>query len=245
MRTTLRSSVSQGQGTITDNDATPKLSVNDVTVTEGTGGTTEAEFTVTLSAVSGLPVSVKYATANNTAVAPADFVATSGQLLNFAPGETTKTFRIAVAGDARDELNETFFINLSAASNATIADSRGIGTILDDDATPTLSINDVTVTEGTGLTVNAIFTVTLSAASNLSVSFTYATANGTALSSRDYTTSSRTLTFAPGETTKTFSVSILGDSVRESSESLFVNLTNAVNALFTDSQGLATILDND
>ena len=55
-------------------------------------------------------------TANRTAVAPADFTSASGQLLNFAPGETIKTFRIVVAGDARDELNEAFFINLSAAS---------------------------------------------------------------------------------------------------------------------------------
>ncbi len=238
-------SVSQGQGTITDNDPKPSLSINDVTVTEGTGSVVEAEFTVRLFAVSGLPVSVKYATANSTAVAPADFAATSGQLLNFAPGETIKTFRIAVAGDARDELNETFFINLSAASNATIADSRGIGTILDDDATPTLSINDVTVTEGTGGAVNAIFTVTLSAASNLPVSVRCSTANDTALSSRDYTATSRLVTFAPGETTKTISISILGDSAKESSESLFVNLTNAFNALFADNQGLGTILDND
>lgn len=237
--------VSQGQGTITDNDATPRLSINDVTVTEGTGSNTEAEFTVTLSAPSGLPVSVKCATANNTAVAPADFAATSGQSLAFAPGETTKTFRIAVAGDARDELNERFFINLSAASNATIADNRGVGTISDDDATPTLSINDVTITEGTGSSVNAVFTVTLSAASNLPVSVTYATANATAINSRDYTASSRRLTFAPGEATKTFLVPILGDAVREPSESLFVNLTNALNTLFADGQGLATILDND
>ena len=150
-----------GLGTITDDDPLPTLSVNDVTVTEGDTGTVNAVFTVTLAQASGLGVSVDYATANNTAIAPADYTAASGTL-TFAAGETTKTVTVLVNGDTLDEANETFFVNLSNPSNATIADGQGVGTITDDDAPSTLTINDVSVIEGdTGTTV-ATFTVSLS-----------------------------------------------------------------------------------
>ena len=96
-----------GVGTITDDDSPPAISVDDVAVTEGDAGTTSATFTVGLSQPSGLAVSVDYATANGTAVAPADYAATSGTL-NFAPGQTTKQVTVLVQGDLLDEANETF-----------------------------------------------------------------------------------------------------------------------------------------
>ncbi len=75
-----------------------------------------------------------------------DFSATSGPL-NFAAGETTKTVTVQVNGDELDEINETYFLNLAAPTNATIADGQGIGTITDDDGIPELSIIDHVVTE--------------------------------------------------------------------------------------------------
>jgi large repetitive protein len=113
-----------------------------------------------------------------------------------------------LVGDLLDEVNETFFVNLSSATNATIADNQGVGTITDDDATPSLTINDVTVTEGNTGSTNATFTVTLSAASGQAVTVDFATANNTALAPGDYTAASGTLTFAAGETTKTITVSV-------------------------------------
>ena len=68
-------------------------------------------------------------------------------------------------GDALDEINETFFVDLSSATNATIADRQAVGTITDDDAPPTVSVGDVTVTEGDAGTATATFTVTLNAPS--------------------------------------------------------------------------------
>jgi len=133
-------------GTITVRDATPSLAINDVTVTEGNSGTVNAAFTVGLSAPSGRTVTVSYATANGTATAPDDYTAIAATTLTFTPGQTSKTVTVAVKGDALDEANETFQVNLSAATNATIADGQGIGTITDDDPTPSLAINDVTVT---------------------------------------------------------------------------------------------------
>ena len=133
-----------------------------MTVTEGNSGTVDATFTVSLDAPAAAAVTVDYATADGTADrAGATTLAASGTL-TFAAGQTTKT--VTVLGQRRplDEANETFFVNLSNPANATIADGQGIGTITDDDPPPTISVNDVTVTEGNAGTVNATFTVTLS-----------------------------------------------------------------------------------
>ncbi|MEY2475791.1 MAG: large repetitive protein [Actinomycetota bacterium] len=236
-----------GTGTITDNDAAPTLSVNDVTVTEGNSGTTNATFTVTLSAASGNTVVVDYATTDGTASAPSDYTATGGSL-TFTPGQTTRTFNVAVSGDTRDEANETFNVTLSNPTNATIADAQGVGTITDDDATPGLAINDVTVDEGNSGTAPATFTVTLSAPSNLPVTVHYATANGdapAATAPSDYTSTSGDLTFAPGETSKTIAVSVVGDTTDEPNETFKVLLTAPTNATVTDGTGIGTITDDD
>ncbi len=127
---------------------TPALSIGDVSVTEGNSGTSTATFTVTLSAAASSAVTVNYATANGTATAGSDYVAASGTL-TFAAGTTTRTLPVTVNGDTTGEANETFHVNLSAASGATLADAQGIGTIVNDDSVPTLSINDISATEGT------------------------------------------------------------------------------------------------
>jgi len=109
---------------------------------------------------------------------------------------------------------------------------------------PTLSINSVAALEGAG---RLTFTVTLSAASTSSVSVRFATANGTATSGRngDYSAASGTLTFNPGETTKTVSVSITNDSTVETDETFFVNLSSASGANIAISSGTGTILNDD
>src|SRR5262249_40580046 len=124
----------------------PTLSINNVTVTEGNSGTTNAVFTVSLSAASSNAVTVAYATANGTATAGSDYVGASG-VLTFAAGTTSKMVTVTVNGDTTVEPNETFAVNLSSPVNATIADAQGVGTITNDDAapTPTLSIGNVTV----------------------------------------------------------------------------------------------------
>ena len=101
--------------------------------------------------------------------------------------------------------NETFVVNLSNPTSATIADGQGLGTIVDNDSpppppaqVPTLSINDVTVAERNGGTTGATFTVSLSAASSQPVTVNFATANGTATAGNDYQTASGALTFVPG-----------------------------------------------
>ncbi len=187
----------------------PTLSISDVTLTEGNSGTKNAMFTVTLSTASTQQVTVAFATANGTATAGQDYTAQSGTL-TFAPNATSQTISVVVAGDTTVEPDETFFVNLSAPVNATIADAQGVGTIQNDDL-PSLSINDVTVTEGNTGTTNATFTVTLSAASSQQVTVGYATADGTATTAgSDYTAKSGTLTFAAGVTSQTITVLVDG-----------------------------------
>jgi len=237
----------QGLGTITNDDFTlPSISINDVSVSEGNTGTTNAVFTVTLSPASGQTVTLNYSTANGSATAGSDYVATSGTL-TFNPGDTTKTITVVVNGDTIVEPDETFFVNLSNPVNATIADGQGLGTIINDDTFPpvSLSINDVSVTEGNTGTTNAVFTVTLSAASAQTVTVNYSTANGSATAGSDYVATSGTLTFNPGDTTKTITVVVNGDTVVEPNETFFVNLTTATNATIADGQGVGTILDDD
>src|SRR5439155_5841312 len=130
-----------------NDDLQPTISINDVIVTEGNGGTTNAVFAVSLSSPSSQTITVNYATADGTAtVADNDYQNTSGTV-TFVPGQTTQTITVLVNGDTKFEPNETFQLVLSGASNATIADSQGIGTIINDDLAPSISINDVAVTE--------------------------------------------------------------------------------------------------
>jgi uncharacterized repeat protein (TIGR01451 family)/MYXO-CTERM domain-containing protein len=231
-------------GTIVDNDAAPTVSVNDVTVTEGDAGTVNATFNVTLSAASGQTVTVDYATANGTAVAPGDFVSTSGTL-TFTAGTTARTFTVAVNGDLLDEVNETYVVSLSNPTNTVVADGQGSGMITDNDAPPTLSIGDVAVTEGNAGPTTATFTIALSAPSGQVVTVAVATADQTATAGADYVAGSATLTFAAGATTQTFAVSVTGDTLDELDETFAVNLSGPVNATIADGTAVGTITDDD
>jgi hypothetical protein len=117
----------------------PLMTIDDAAVTEGSAGTTPATFIVRLSVATTVPVTVGYATANGTATAPADYATASGAL-TFAPGATAQNVVVSVVGDAAVEPDETFLLNLSGASGATIADAQATGSIADDDAPPLLGV---------------------------------------------------------------------------------------------------------
>jgi len=110
----------------------PAISINDVSLAEGNSGTSLATFTVSLSASSTSTVTVQYATANGSATAPSDYVTTSGTV-TFNPSETSKPVSVTINGDTLEEFNETFFVNLTSPTNATISDTQGVGTINNDD----------------------------------------------------------------------------------------------------------------
>jgi len=231
--------------TITDDDPIPSVSIGDATLAEGDNGTVNAVFPLTLSAPSGQVVIVNFATANGTATAGVDYQAVSG-FTGFGTGETSAVITVPVKGDLVAEADETFFVNLLSVTNATNPDTQGQATIVNDDAgMPTLSVNDVSVTEGQSGQTEAMFTATLSAASNQTVTVDYATSGNTAQSGSDFQLLNQTLTFAPGQTTKNFEVLVQGDADQEPDETFFVTLSNPVNATLNDGQGLGTIVNDD
>ncbi|HEX8097689.1 MAG TPA: choice-of-anchor Q domain-containing protein, partial [Pyrinomonadaceae bacterium] len=145
--------------------------------------------------------------------------------------------------------------SLSVGSHNITADYNGDGNFTTSSGTlsggqtvrtqPTLTINDVSLKEGNSGTTGFTFTVTLSAASNLTVKVDYVTANGAASSGSDYAASSGTLTFNPGDTTKTVTVQVNGDAACELDETFNVNLSNPVNATVQKTQGTGTIQNDD
>jgi uncharacterized repeat protein (TIGR01451 family) len=225
--------------------ALPQVTISDPAVVEGNAGTTKLVFTVTLSAASAVPVSVDYATADQTASSASDYVASSGTV-TFPAGTTSQLLLVDVNGDGTIEGDETMLVNLTNPSGATILDPQGAGTIQNDDGLSSLSINDLTLGEGNGPgTTSFDFTVTLSAASAFPVTVNYGTADGTAVSPADYQPASGSLTFAPGQTTKTVSVLVNGDTMFETSEGFVVDLFNASNASVSDAQAAGTITNDD
>jgi Calx-beta domain len=199
---------------------------------------------VSLDVPSAHKVTVDFNTVNGTAVAASDYQAVSGKL-SFARGETSKSILVPVIGDRLAEPNETFVVKLSGAKGAAIAHSQGVVTILDDE--PRISIYGMSASEGNANTTLFAFTVSLSTAYHQAVTVDYASADGTATTAdHDYVASSGTLVFAPGETTKTLSIAVIGDTTPEMDETFSVNLGAAsTNALVISGHGIGTIVDDD
>jgi large repetitive protein len=228
------------------NDDLPNLTINDVTANEGNAGITNFTFTVSLSAPAGPGgVTFNIATANGSAVGGTDYVINSLTGQTIPAGSSTYIFTVQVNGDTLNEPSETFFVNVTGVVNAVVVDGQGVGTIVNDDPLPSLTINDVTVLEGNAGTVNAVFTISLNTASGQTVSVNYATADGTATAPADYTSTSGTAIFPVGTTTQTVTVPVNGETVPEANETFFVNLSGATNATIADNQGLGTITNDD
>ncbi|MDB5295685.1 MAG: type secretion C-terminal target protein, partial [Phycisphaerales bacterium] len=239
----------QGVGTILNDDQPPPyLSVADAAVTEGGAGTTRSVlFTVTLDRRINRPVTFRYATQAGTATGGTDFAAASGTATIPAFGTTAKVY-VTVKGDAAVENDETYRLVLSSPTNAAFARSTAVGTILNDDKPPAprVSVNGVTKKEGTaGQTTAFTFTVTLDRPAPGPVTVKYATKNGTATAGSDYAAASGTLTFAAGQTSKTVTVQVRGDTVDEADETFFVDLSAPTGgAALAVSRGVGKILDD-
>jgi len=234
----------QGAGTIKNDDALSALTINDVSLAEGNAGTTSFDFTVTLTPASAFPVTVNFATADGTAVVGSDYQPASGSL-TFTPGQTSKTVSVLVTGDVTTEPNETFFVNLFNPGNASISDAQGLGTINNDDANPSITINDPSLVEGNAGTNSMVFTITMSNPSSSTISVPFSLADGSANVGSDYQTNSGSFTVIPGAITAQLSIGIIGDTNVEPDETFFVNLGATAGATVTDSQGVGTIINDD
>jgi glucose/arabinose dehydrogenase len=222
----------------------PGFAVSDISVAEGDAGGVEAVFTVSLSAPSGKEVSVDFETVGASAEAGSDFAPVAGKL-TFAPGTTERTVAVSVAGDVLHEPDETFVLSLANPDGGTLADGEGVGTILDDDAPPTLSLGDASAAEGDFGLTPMVFAVTLSAPSGQEVAASYATARGSARAGADYLPAAGTLRLPAGSTSATITVAIVGDRVRERTETFWLNLSAPQGASILDGSGVGWILDDE
>ena len=215
--------------TITDNDPLPTVSFSSISypVGEQAGSAT---ITVNLNTASGQAVSVNYATSDGTAVSGSDYTATSG-ILNFAPGEISKSFNIPILGDLLDEANETILLALSSPTNATLGTSKEATILInDDDDAPTVSFSSASYKVVENTDTEATISVQLSAVSGQTVSVNYASSNNTATAGSDYTAVSGTLIFDAGDISQTFTVPILPDDIQEGTETVNLTLSGASNA---------------
>lgn len=189
---------------------------------------------------------VNYATSNGTATAGSDYTTTSGTL-TFNPGETTKSFPIAIANDGSIESDETVNLTLYAATGNSTLGTLATGTVtIQDDDTPTpvtLSPSPTSVVEAAS---SITFTVSRTS-TNSSGSVSYSTTAGSATAGSDFTATSGTLNFGTGEVSKTFTVDVLNDVTLEQAETFTVVLSSPAGAisLGSPSDSVVTITDGD
>lgn len=228
----------------------PALSVEGATIAEGNTGTTPVTFTITLTPRSRQPVTVEYTTRDGTAIAPGDYRGTRGRI-ELPPGIDSATVDVLVQGDTAEEPDETFSLVLKNPTGAVLAVAEAQAEIVDDDGAagpgsgPELSIEDGRVTEGNSGRRTLSLVVTLSAAAAKPVTVDYATADGSATAGQDYQDRSGRLRFAPGVTSRSIDVSVLGDAAQEGDEDFVVELTDPVGAVLGRATGHAMILDDD
>ena len=234
----------------------PTLFIGDVTGLEGnppvTGTTFSFPVTVENPPTEG-SITVGYATLDASARADTDFTAASGTLTFTFPGSATQNVDVVVSADTDSEPAEAFLVRLANATDATIADDTGVGTITNDDAPPpTVSVGDVTAPEGNPPATATMFSfpVTVTdppAIGTLNVN--YATEGDTATPDTDFTAAGGTLTFTfPGPTTLVADVSITPDTAPETDETFQLVLTGASGvpgATIADNSGQGTIANDD
>jgi hypothetical protein len=263
----------QARGTLINDDPLPSLSLTPSTLSlfEGNAGTANAALTVRLSSPSGKTVTVQPTVSNGTATGGAacggpqqvDFINTPPALVTFAPLQTTATVNVPVCGDLTPEPNETFFVDLTNATNGTIGSGHATVTIKDDDTPPNISIGDASTVEGNiccGLhpqfSHGLPFTVSLNRAFGQDVTVQYTTANGTAASGASCVTgifrpdyervgTPRTLTIPAYTTSAKLSIGVCHDALFEPNKTFFVDLANASAGTIIKARGIGTIINDD
>ena len=241
------------------------MAVANASIAEGTSGSTNEVFSATLSVASGLPITVSYATADGSATTGDNDYLSANGALTIPAGVLTGRITVQVNGDTSFEPNETYSLQLSNPINVAVNTPTVTGTIVNDDAKPSLSVSAALATE---TSAQAVFTVRLSANSTETVAVNYATAVGTpapgfsaATRGADFEAidaADHSLTFLPSERSKLVTVAVVDDTVDEPIEIFNLVLSSPSNASFTQtvtdddppltissSIGVGTILDDD
>ncbi|MGZ5434409.1 MAG: LamG-like jellyroll fold domain-containing protein [Pyrinomonadaceae bacterium] len=232
----------------------PTFAIDDVTHNEGDAGTTSYTFTVTKTGSTTLNSAVNFTTVDGTATTTDNDYQLSTGALDFLATDTTKQITVLVNGDTTVEPDEAFTVHLTSASNATIDDADGTGTIQNDDGLAvSVSVHNAAVAEPTSGTTNMLFTVSLNAPAppgGASVNFTTAdepAGPGKAVAGTcgnpgaDYVLTSGTVSFTVGQQVRTISVPVCADGTVEPDETFLVNLSGAVNATIGNGTASGTI----
>ncbi len=221
----------------------PYLSINDVRVTETDAGGAAAVFTVALSPAVSDFVTVSFATSDGSATAGTDYESSSGQL-TFLPNETEKTITVQVVGDLVFDGDETFFVDLTDAAGANLAVSRGLGTIVDNEQPPsvTLTLDPTQIPEAAGV---ATVTATLSEVSSGEVTIDLAF-SGTAESGVDYSSSGSSILIPAGSLSGSVTLTASQDTIDEPDETVIVEVVAVDGAVHAGArQQILTIIDDD
>ncbi|MFO0881408.1 MAG: Calx-beta domain-containing protein [Gemmataceae bacterium] len=233
-----------GTGSINNDDAIPSVLIGSIEVTEPDAGQTgSAVYTVTLSSLTYQTVNVFYTTKVASAAPGEDYTSVSG-VLTFAPGEISKTISVPLLGDNTDELDETFYLEVTQIQNGTYGSNNVPARILDNDPTPTVNVSSQSIIEGDTGSQTLVFNVTLTNPSSFPINVDYVTADGTAKAGSDYGSLSGRITFLPGEVAQTVSVTVYGDLTHEASETFQLRLLGSSNSVLGLS-GVGTISNDD
>lgn len=233
--------------TIRNDDVPPSVSVDDIRVMEGTGGTTTATFTIQLNAPRATGVSVRYVTLERTATPRDGDYRTATGTVSIPAGQTSVTVPVTVTADSRFEADETFAFRIVSATDVQISRPIATCTIVNDDAAPipALSVGDVRLAEGDAAQKMFSFLVSLSEPSATTVTVGFRTVDGTAVAGRDYVGTTGSLVFSPGMTKRSITVWVTGDTELETNEQFSIQLEAPSAATLGRATATGTILNDD
>jgi glucose/arabinose dehydrogenase/PKD repeat protein len=225
--------------------AVPALAV----VTEPAGsGSAFIDIPVTLTFATDRTVTIPWTTVGHTATSGADFAAASGTA-TIVPGQTQTTVRITVLGDLLDEADEVLLVSFQTPTNAKLGGffGLGFGVITDNDPLPVILPTLASVAEGDSGTTTVQIPVLLDRPSGRAVSAGFVTLPWSASQGSDFDPAWGTVTFAPGQTQTTVSVTVRADTVDEADEVFFIWVVEPTNAIVGGFSGIGVgqIIDDD
>ena len=250
-------SPSSATANIVDNDVAPVLPTVTVAATSGGEGGSPVVITLTRTGSTATTLAVSVSTGGTASAGDLLAAVVGGGTWNgtntvtFAVGSSTVTLTFAVVDDALVEALETYVMTVASGAGYTVGSpSSTTANITDNDVAPvlpTLAVGDVTVVEGNngGPTVYATITVTRSGDTSGTSSVNWTTVAGTAAAGSDFVSASGVVTFAAGQTSKTFTVQIGSDKKAEPTETFTIVLSGVTGATIADGTGVVTITDND
>lgn len=227
----------------------PKLVISDSLVLEGTGpGSTTMPFTATLSISSTQNVTITFSTVDGSARADNDFTAATSSTLVIPAGSITGTITVPITRDATYEPDQQFSLNIGEALGAIFDGSTPPqGTILNDDALPQIALGSLTQAEGSGGgTTPFAVPLGISGTSELSITFSYTTTDGTALAPADFVAASGTLaTLPPFATSGALTITVAADDIYERDEAFALTIGQPGDASILTNTTTVTITNDD